>query len=134
EDPAVEAKEREIEALRQQIWEKEKLLGRFDDGNDAGDIEDIWDIRIVRLRLKEAERKYAAIADTLRLKLQTEVLAQILEVAREAARVAISADLVEQTNQLISRLMPNNRIRVESIDRSLRLADKSGGSAGETLG
>lgn len=49
------------------------------------------------------------------------------------ARTGVCADICQDSNRRIKELIPDNRITIDRIDRSLHLDGQAGGSVGETL-
>lgn len=136
EDPELEKKEKEILTLQSELATLDHKLSRFDDsgGPDNDKIEQTWGIAVIEKGLERAKRMYAEIADTLQVKARAEALQQIIQLARIESRSRISVAICDDANARTRELMPHNAIRIERIDRCLRLAGgKSGGSAGETL-
>ena len=133
EDPELERKEAEITKLQEELATINVKLERFDETKEGSDIEDTWGISVIEKGLERAKKNYAEVADTLQLKARAEVLQAIVRSAHIQSRERISAALCEDANKRIAQLMPHNAIRIDRIDRSLRLDGKSGGSMGETL-
>jgi DNA sulfur modification protein DndD len=133
EDPELERKEQEIAKLQEELAKISVQLERFEENKEGAEIEDTWGITVVEKELERAKKNFAEVADTLKLKLRAEILRAIVQNAHEKSRERISIALCEDANKRIQHLMPNNAIRIDRVDRSLRLDGKSGGSAGETL-
>ena len=133
EDPELERKEQEIAKLQEELAKISVQLERFEEDKEGSEIEDTWGISVVEKALERAKKSYADVADTLKLKRRSEILQTIVLNAHIKSRERISIALCEEANKRIEHLMPENAIRIDRIDRSLRIAGKSGGSAGETL-
>jgi DNA sulfur modification protein DndD len=133
EDPELERKEQEIAKLQEELTKITVQLERFEETKEGAEIEDTCGISVVEKELERAKKNFAEVADTLRLKLRAEILREIVQNAHEKSRERISIALCDDANKRIQHLMPNNAIRIDRVDRSLRLDGKSGGSAGETL-
>ncbi len=134
EDPELERKEQEIVKLREELATITVHLERFDETKEGAEIEDTWGISVIEKGLERAKKNFAEIADTLLLKARAEILQRIVRDAHAQSRERIGIALCEDANQRINNLMPHNSIRIDHVDRCLRLAGgKSGGSAGETL-
>jgi DNA sulfur modification protein DndD len=132
-DPELERKEQEIVKLQQELAKIAVQLERFEEDKEGAEIEDTWGISVVKKALERAKKNFAEVADTLNLKRRSEILTEIVRNAHLKSRERISIALCEDANKRIKHLMPNNAIRIDRVDRSLRLDGKSGGSAGETL-
>ena len=133
EDPELERKEQEIAKLQEELAKISVQLERFEEDKEGSEIEDMWGISVVEKALERAKKSFADVADTLKLKRRSEILQTIVLNAHIKSRERISIALCEEANKRIEHLMPENAIRIDRIDRSLRIAGKSGGSAGETL-
>jgi DNA sulfur modification protein DndD len=133
EDPELERKEQEIAKLQEELAKISVQLERFEEDKEGFEIEDTWGISVVEKALERAKKSFADVADTLKLKRRSEILQTIVLNAHIRSRERISIALCEEANKRIEHLMPENAIRIDRIDRSLRIAGKSGGSAGETL-
>lgn len=133
-DPELEKKEKEILRLSEDLGRINKELERFESNEQGAEVEQTWSITVIEKGLDDCKNKFAQLANTLRLKARSELVQQILSTARADSRTRISQALCEQANERVKQLMPSNRIQIDRIERSLRLAGgKSGGSAGETL-
>lgn len=132
-DPALEKVRGEIEGLQDLLTSLRNELERFDDPTDTASDDDTYGIRVLERRLKDAETKLAEVTHTLTLKQKRDILIRLLEMAQGKARQGISTEICKDANMRIAELMPNNAIRIERVDRCLRLHDQEGGSVGETL-
>jgi DNA sulfur modification protein DndD len=132
-DPELERKQQEITALEAELAKIAGKLERFDETSEGPEIEQTWGIAVIEKGRDRAKKTFAEIADTLRLKVRAEILQGIVREARIESRRRISAGICNDANDRIQHLMPHNLIRIDHIDKCLRLAGKSGGSAGETL-
>lgn len=132
-DPKLEQAMDDIKTLEEEVKNLEDCLERYDDTTSNLNDEQTFGIGVLETRLKFAEKQLAEITDTLELKEKTSVLSSILDTAQAVARTNLSAQICLQANERIAALMPHNAIRVERVDRSLRLWGQEGGSVGETL-
>ena len=132
-NPELEREKTELEALSGTVTVLRDKLDRYDDPRDRGGDDETFGIAVLERRHADAERKLAEITDTLELRAKRDVLARILSRGRALARSAISEEVCWQANKRISELMPDNGIRVQSIERCLVLDGREGGSVGETL-
>lgn len=132
-NPELEHEKEKLEALDGRIADLRDRLHRYDDPTDSAGDDETFGIAVIERRYRDAERKLAEITHTLELRAKRNVLTRILSRTRELARSSISEGVCVQTNQRISKLMPDNRLRVQSIERCLVLEGQEGGSVGETL-
>lgn len=132
-NPKLKEAEEQIEELKKQIHELEEQLEKYDDPADALGDDFTFGIVVLRKRLENAELKFAEVTKTLEIKAKTAVISRILESAHTQARTAIGERICLQANERIESLIPYNRIKIDRIDRCLRLRDQDGGSVGEQL-
>jgi DNA sulfur modification protein DndD len=132
-DPALEKARSEIEELQELLVNLRAELERFEDSTETAGDDETYGIRVLEKRLKDAENKLAEVTHTLTLKQKRDVLMRLLERAQEKARIGISTEICVDANQRVAELMPNNAIRIDQVDRCLRLQEQEGGSVGETL-
>lgn len=111
---------------------RDQLL-RFEDKNDALPDDQTWGVDVLERRKDTAEKKLAEALQVQELKAKTDLLMKILEKAETSSRDELCETIARETNARISKLLPDNDIRVSSIRQSLVLSGQAGGSAGETL-
>ena len=70
---------------------------------------------------------------TVELASRVELLKKIVSRAHAIARDSLSDQMTQETNETVTRLLPANRRRVDSIGDCIRLDGKEAGSVGETL-
>ena len=137
----IDAGDSQLEAWQQ---EHQRGSGRFSELTDIVDsIEGPGDasegddktmsLSLIARRLKEKNDQIAEIRGTVRLRKQTEKIRGLLSAVGKRARDRIKAELVEECNQRLSMILANDPLRIDRIDRSIRLRDQEGASAGQTL-
>ncbi len=131
--PELEKVREEIRRLDQLLPNLVMMLNAYEDPNDSGKDAEIIGIRVLRRRLKEAEHHLAEITETLELKAKSDVLGKILRTAQSVARQGLSAQICREANERIERLLPDNDLRIEKVEKCLKLQGREGGSVGETL-
>ena len=132
-DPSLQEPKAEIKRLEEELSALEDDLEQYDSlDNSVGD-ERTFGVRVLERRLEDAEAKLAEIANTIGLRRRRDVLVRIMEAALEKARSGISEEICKDANREIARVMPDNAIRIQRVDRCLVLEGQEGGSAGETL-
>lgn len=130
-DPAVKRIHVQISDLRELIGKLKTEMEKYSDLGDDSD--DCWNPEILQKLLKNAEKELAASTGTIDLKAKRDIIEKILSKAYNKSKLLLSERICEAANDKIKTLMPENDIRIESIGQSLKLANKEGGSAGETL-
>ncbi len=134
EDPALEVVKQEISGLDIKVQQMTERLDEFSSPADGSLLDDqVRGIGVIERRIATAEQKFAEITETLQLKGKRDMLKRILEAAGRNARVAVCEEISEVSNARIKQLIPDNRIRIERIERSLHLEGQAGSSVGETL-
>jgi DNA sulfur modification protein DndD len=118
--------------------ERKKVEDLISDIEGLGDTSQADDRQLVSLsllakRLTEAEKRIAEITETVRLRQQAELVQSILAKTASRARTRIKAELVEDCNARLAKVLANDPMWIEEIDRSIRLKDQDGASVGQTL-
>ena len=133
-NPELEHETDAMDTLQAQVDDLQRQLERYDDPSDYRLADDqTLGLAVVERRYQDATRKLAEITDTLALRAKRDVLDEVFSRTRELARSSISEEICRQANERIAKLMPENDIRVQSIERCLVLEGQEGGSVGETL-
>jgi DNA sulfur modification protein DndD len=132
-NPELEHAREEIEKLDSAYKSHEHQLRKYDDPTDTLGDRDTFGIAVLHRRLDNADKKLAQITQTLELRTKKDVLKLILDSAQSTSRRSISLEICRQANEVITKLMPDNAIRIREIDQCLILDGKDGGSVGETL-
>ena len=79
------------------------------------------------------EEQVSEITGTLALRKKRDLLKRIVKRAYETARQDITNEIKEDANRRIAELMPDNSIRIDTIDGCVNLRGQTTGSAGENL-
>ena len=131
EDPQAERIKKKLDELKAQAERLKIELEKYD--SLLEDSDNCWNLDILKRRLANADRELADATGTVSQKLKRDVLVKILKKTFLIARESLSKSVCNEVNDKIKSLMPDNEMKVSSIDRSLRLEGKEGGSVGETL-
>lgn len=132
-DPELAKVKNEINDLEDKIERLEGNMRKYDRRDDTPAIGEAWGIEIVKKRKDRHDRKVGEIADALDLLKKRKIIQSILNDASKRARSLVSQEVCKQANKRIDELMPDNDIRIDAVDRCLRLRNQESGSAGETL-
>jgi len=140
-DPDVMKAKDEIDRLKEDRDDIEKELRRFDgkdnkvrlDRINTVDPDRVFAIETIEDGIKVFEDQVAEVTNTRMLRQKRDILVRIIRSAHEKAKQAITAEIRDEANERIEKLMPHNDIRIDEIDRCLVLRGQSGGSVGETL-
>ena len=126
-DPAVGAAREAINELRKQLEDINSRLNEFvSEGSDKN-------IKAIEKEIEEAESKLEEIKGTLGLRVKRDKLVEVINKAHAKAHQGIVADLRNQANIRIAKLMPNNDISIDHIEHNLILKEQERASEGETL-
>ena len=141
EDPDLKRAKQNSDQLRQKISEVKDRLKRYDskdnsvrlDKLERVDVDKVLSIPTLEEGVERLEVRVAEALDTLTTLQKQKILGKILESAHRTANRAIADEIRDETNEVITELMPHNEIRIESIDGCLNLLGQRRGSVGETL-
>lgn len=123
--------ERDRKLTRKQ--QLEILLKEINRSPNYSDDEKTSCLAALKKLLKEAEKDLAEITGTLELRAKTDVLKAIVEAALKKARSNLKIAIAEECNQRLEKVLSRDPIRIEKIDRSLKLRNQDGASVGQTL-
>lgn len=102
-----------------------------------GDVEapndKLMSLSLIQKRIDEAKARIAEITETVRLKEQTDLIQKILDRSATLARKRIKEELLTECNTRLETILANDPLKIERIDRSIRLEDQDGASVGQTL-
>jgi len=132
-DPKLEEVRAEIDDLEQTQAKISADLAKYESLDESAGDSSTFGISILQKRLTNAEKQLAEITKTLEIKQKRDLLVNLLKVAQDTALKGISQEIGQEANERIMQLMPDNAIRIESIDKCLNLRGQEGGSVGETL-
>lgn len=123
--------ERDQKLTRKQ--QLESLLKEIDRGASYDDNEKTSCLAALKKQLREAEKDLAEITNTLELREKTNVLKTIADLALKKAQANLRVAIAEECNQRLEKVLSRDPIRIEKIDRSLKLRNQEGASVGQTL-
>lgn len=112
----------------------EDLLKIIDGPGDASEPDDkVMSLSQIGKRIGEARGKIAEITETVKLRQQTDLIQNLLGTVTRRAREQIKAELLAECNDRLAKILANDPLVIERIDRSIRLKDQDGASVGQTL-
>lgn len=132
-DPRLEKAQQRINELERRAETARDEAEKYDSVDESAGDEQTYGIRVLAKRLETAEKLLAEMTETMEMKAKRDILQNLLGTIHGLARAGIGSAVCTDTNLRIAALMPDNRIRVERIDRCLILREQEGGSVGETL-
>ena len=140
-DPEVMRAKEKIDHLEPECREIRGKLTVLENRDETVNLETISKVSPNRVHsiqtLKEGiavlEDLVEEVTNTRNLRRKRDTLKRILKSAHKKARQTIAVQIRNDANQRIAELMPYNNVRIEDIDRCLKLEGQSAGSAGETL-
>ena len=109
------------------------LLTEIDREHLEIDDEKTMCIKSLRKQLREVNTKISEITGTLELREQTAVLQKIVSLSLQKARRFIRDGLTQECNDRLETVLSRSPLRIESIERSLKLKGQEGASVGQTL-
>lgn len=131
-DPKLKIVQEKINVLQEKIGSLNNELEKYEDPSDTlGDKS--TGIEVLKKRLVQAEKELAEVTDTIELNKKRKILSAIFDNALNIARRNLSIKICEESNKKITTLMPDNNIRIDRIDKCLKLKGQEGGSVGEQL-
>jgi DNA sulfur modification protein DndD len=140
-DPDVMKAKDEIDRLKADRDRLKNELRRYEGKDDkvrldrinTVNLEQVFAIETIEEGISILEEQVAEVTNTRALRQKRDILKRIIGNAHEKAKQAITAEIRDEANERIEKLMPYNNIRIDAIDRCLVLRGQSGGSVGETL-
>lgn len=132
-DPEIDAKEKELAILRQSIAKVEEALRRFERPNTSPKPEHCFNIQELCQLKRREEKKLDEIMKTTSLRWKVLCVNEIVHLVYSKAVNDLGAALARTVNQSLTKLMPDNHVRLSGIERSLVFEGKHGVSMGETL-
>lgn len=140
-DPDVKKAKEICDELKRRITEVKVKLRRYEDKDHSISLDriekinlnQVFSIQTLEDGIEQLEKSVSEALNTYTILQKRKILAGILEAAHRSANQAIADEIRDQTNAVITELMPNNDIRIESIDGCLNLLGQRRGSVGETL-
>lgn len=130
----IEHLEGEIKRLNQELSRFEKPAERFSPHQSKSiSPKQISCIKDIKEGISYLERQVEAGTETVNLGNRRDILNRIIEEAYGKALDHITNEIRDDANRRISKLMPDNLVRIQKIDRCVVLQDQSSGSAGENL-
>lgn len=110
------------------------LVEAVEGPGDEDEVTDkIWSRSKLDKRIEEANDRIAEITKTVKLRRQTELIQALLTKASATARQRIKKELVDESNVRLVKILANDPLEIERIDRSIRLKHQEGASVGQTL-
>jgi hypothetical protein len=132
-DSALNEQKAEIDRLKGELVSAEQRLNDLSRDPEPDDDSSTDCIKSLERFVRDAERKYAEITETLDLKRKTDTIQRILIKTRDEARSQIRRMLVTETNERIATLLKRTPVILEDIQDSLMLRAQRGASVGQTL-
>jgi DNA sulfur modification protein DndD len=123
--------ERDLKTRRKQ--ELENFLRDIKRAASSSDDEKTVCLASLKKQLKEAGDDLAEITGTLELRAKTDVLLVIADLALKKAQANLRVAIADECNQRLEKVLSRDPIRIEKIDRSLKLRNQEGASVGQTL-
>ena len=97
-----------------------------DDGNS-------FSIKSIEHQLREVQDKIAKVTDTVDLRDRMNILRDILNRAKELAKIELHNHLIVECNDRLKKVLFQSPLQIEGIDNHIKLLGQSAGSVGQTL-
>ncbi len=126
--------QKRLDALQEKQRIVEDLISAIEGPGEASEADEkVRSLSLLGKRLAEANARIAEITETVKLRQHSELIQKILEKTADRARDRIKAELVDVCNDRLGKILANDPLVIEQIDRSIRLRDQDGASVGQTL-
>lgn len=132
-DPEVDRAVKKITELRENIFRYTEELRKFKARDNATRPEDCFNISELKRQLKTEQQHVDRLAKTVQLRWKCEHLKELLNTVYSDAVRRMGEALAITINESLDNLMPDNAVRLEGVEKSLRFKKKAGASVGETL-
>ena len=134
-DTEVASWQADAQSKQEKLEKLKALIDEIEEAGDSGesDHERVMSLRVLEKRLREKNSQIAEISKTVHLRRQTELIKRLLETAAQRARIQIKQELLDECNKRLSRILANDPLKIHRIERSIRLENQAGASAGQTL-
>jgi DNA sulfur modification protein DndD len=131
-DPKLKKIKEEKEALEGKHIQALRDLNRMMDDTST-DLKSL-NHKILSAELEKEREKYSQMTDQVELKDKIDKLKVVLDKTFKYANNNLAKGLIEGANNIITNIMPDNKLRLESVTKgALNLSGKEKGSMGETL-
>jgi len=111
----------------------EDLLEMLNEDDDGIDDVQSYSIASIKRQHKKAKDKVSEISDNVALSKQIDLVKNILSRATIDSRSKITAQIVNECNDLLEEIMKLNPVTIRNINKSLQLEGQDGASTGQTL-
>lgn len=131
----------QLEKWETERADKEKESGELEDLiraiEDPGDPDEpnntAHSLKLISRRIEDKNDQIAQIRGTVLLRKKTELIGKLLKASAKRAQDSIKQQLLEQCNERLLTILANDPLTIDRIDRSIRLQNQEGASAGQTL-
>lgn len=125
--------QKDFEEATQRHGAVEALLANIEAPGKAHEGEETQSLSLITKLLEDAKQKIAEITKTVQLRAETDLIQELLGRAGKIARQRIKEELVKESNARLLKVLANDPLEIERIDRSIRLKHQDGASVGQTL-
>lgn len=108
------------------------IIESKDDSNE--ELTEYNNLYKARLLEKDYEQKIAAATRTNAALYRKEVVEKIVTEIKEKATTALKKEIIRKTNEKIQKVITDDFIEIENIDRYIKIKGRDGASEGQTLG
>jgi len=122
-----------LDALKLEKQGLSDLLEALNEDDNGLDSVESLSIASIKRQHKKAKDKVSEISDNVALSNQIEIVKSILSKATIDSRSKITAQIVDECNELLEEIMKLNPVTIRNINKSLQLEGQDGASTGQTL-
>ena len=132
-DDELAAWQQEHSRKQARLNELNELITSIEGPGQLEDDETTMSLARIEKMIGEKNAQIAEIRGTVELRRQTEKIADLLHKAAQRARARIKSELLEQCNERLEDILVNDPLRIDRIEKSIRIRGQVGASAGQTL-
>jgi DNA sulfur modification protein DndD len=132
-DASLEAWETSLKKAIAEQGDLNSALSKLSEDKTDRDYRTSQSLPFLQRSLEETNNRISEITKTVDLRQRTDIIREILDRASVKAQEKIKLELLEICNELLKNVLVNDLLQIESIDKSLNLANQKGASEGQTL-
>ena len=132
-DASLEGWRKDLEIAKSDQAKLKTALSELSADTSDGDYRSSRSLPFLQRALEETDQRISEVTKTVDLRKRTSIIKEILARASVKAQEIIKLELLNICNERLTGVLINDLLQIESIDRSLKLANQNGASEGQTL-
>jgi DNA sulfur modification protein DndD len=132
-DASLEGWRKDLEIAKSDQAKLKTALSELSADTSDGDYRSSRSLPFLQRALEETDQRISEVTKTVDLRKRTNIIKEILARASVKAQEKIKLELLNICNERLTGVLINDLLQIESIDRSLKLANQNGASEGQTL-